>query len=83
MLLGGVDVARQFFFFHPALLCYSMLLGKNYSTLIHSFGRGLILYLYIHIHIFLSRIFSITPHVSPISNFRKMPLDHSFPFWRD
>ena len=24
-----VDVACQFFFFHPALLCYSMLLGKK------------------------------------------------------
>ena len=41
---------------------------KNYSTLIHPFGRGLILYLYIHI--FLSRISSIIPHVSPIPNFR-------------
>ena len=63
-------------FFHAALLCYSMLLGKNYSTLIHSFGRRLILYLYIDL--FLSRISSIIPHVSPIPNFRKMPLDHSF-----
>ena len=40
MLLGGVDVARQFFFFHAALLCYSMLLGKNYSTLFTPLGGG-------------------------------------------
>ena len=32
----------------------------------------------LYIHIFLSRISSIIPHVSPIPNFRRMPLDHSF-----
>ena len=44
---------------------------KNYSTLIHPFGRGLILYLYIYTHTFLSRIPSIILHASLIPNFRK------------
>ena len=44
----GVDVACKLFFYHPTLLCYSMLLGKNYSTLIHSFDRGLIIYILSH-----------------------------------
>ena len=43
MLLGGVDVACQFLIFHPVLLCYPILLEKNYSTLMLSFDRGLIL----------------------------------------
>ena len=37
-----VDVACQFFFFHPALLCYSMLLGKNVIRPVSSFLKGLI-----------------------------------------
>ena len=47
--------------------------GKNYSTLIHPFGRGLILYFYTHIyiHTFISRILSIILHASLIPNFRK------------
>ena len=81
----GVDVACQMLHVNSSFSCCIALLfhaaRKNYSTLIHSFGRGLILFLYIHI--FLSRISSIIPHVSPIPNFRKMPLDHSCPFWRD
>ena len=46
---------------------------KNYSTLIHPFGRGLILYFYTHIyiHTFISRILSIILHASLIPNFRK------------
>ena len=67
----------KLFFYHPALLCHSILLEKNYATLVHSFGRGLILYLYIDIC--LSRISSIIPHVSPIPNFRKChSTTHSF-----
>ena len=38
----------NFSFYHPALPCHSMLLGKNYSTLIHSLDRGLVLYIYIY-----------------------------------
>ena len=41
----------KLFFYHPELLCHSILLGKNYSTPTHSFGRGLVLYLYVHINI--------------------------------
>ena len=37
-----VDVACHFFFFHPALLCYSMLLGKNVIRPVSSFLKGLI-----------------------------------------
>ena len=36
----------KLFVYHPTLLCYSMLLGNNYSTLIHSFDRGFIIYIY-------------------------------------
>ena len=35
------------------LHCHSIPLGKIYSTLIHSFGRGLILYKYIYIYIYI------------------------------
>ena len=41
----------KLFFYHPTLPCHSILLGKNDSTLIHSFDRGLILNMYIHINI--------------------------------
>ena len=40
----------KLFFYHPALLCHAILLGKNYSTIILPFGRG---------WFFLSRISSI------------------------
>ena len=40
ILLGGVDVACQFFFFHAALLCYSMLLGKTILPLFTPLGGG-------------------------------------------
>ena len=74
--------------------CTSILLFSSCIALLFHATRKKLFYPYsllwegvdfisIYIHIFLSRIFSITPHVSPISNFRKMPLDHSFPFWRD
>ena len=46
----GVRLHAKLFFYHPAWPCHSILLGKilkNSSTLIHSFGRGLILYIYI------------------------------------
>ena len=55
----------QNFFYHPALLCHSMLLGKCHATFIHSFGKGFIF----HIFSFFS---SILPS-SPIPNFRNMP----------
>ena len=38
----------KLFVYHPALLCFSMLLGNNYSTLIHSFDRVLIRIDYIY-----------------------------------
>ena len=37
-----VDVTCQFFFFHPALLCYSMLLGENVIRPVSSLLKGLI-----------------------------------------
>ena len=36
----------KLFFYHPALPGHSIL-RKNYSTLIHPFGRGLVIYIYI------------------------------------
>ena len=49
MLCGGGGFCTSIFF-HPALLCHSIL-GNNYSTLIHSFDRELNLYIYIAIFV--------------------------------
>ena len=44
----------KLFFYHPTLPCHSILYTrKNYATLIHSFGRGLILYIYIYTYTFI------------------------------
>ena len=57
----GWMLHAKLFFYHPTLPCHSILLGKNYSILIHSFGRGLILYIPAFL---LSRIYSIILHCS-------------------
>ena len=45
----GWMLHAKLFFYHPALLCHSRLLGrKNYPTLIHPFDRELILYTFIY-----------------------------------
>ena len=48
----------KLFFYLPVLLCHFILLRENYSTVIHSFGRGLILFIYIHINFFQSLLSS-------------------------
>ena len=61
MLLGGGGCRMPNFSF--IILHWSFHTTReelfNHSTLIHSFGRGLILYIYIHLFIYLSRISSI------------------------
>ena len=57
ILLGGVDVACQFFFFHAALLCYSMLLGKTTLPLFTPLG-GAWFYLFIYIYFFQESLLS-------------------------
>ena len=42
---GGFCMSNFSIFFHPALLCHSILLGNNYSTLIFSFDQELNLYI--------------------------------------
>ena len=73
MLLEGVDVVCQTFLLSSCIALSFHTTRKNYSTLIHPFGRGLILYFYTHIyiHTFISRILSIILHASLIPNFRK------------
>ena len=67
----------KLFFFSSCIALSFHTTRKNYPTLIHSFGRGLILYLYIHI--FLSRIPFIILHAFLIPNFRKFHSTiHSF-----
>ena len=66
----------KLFFYSSCIALSFHTTRKNCSTLIHSFGRGLILYLYIHT--FLSRIPSIILHAFLIPNFKKIPFDHSF-----
>ena len=69
MLLGGGGCCMSILLFSSCIALLFHATRKNYPTLIHSFGRGLILYLYIHT--FLSRIPSIILHASLIPNFRK------------
>ena len=72
-----MDVACQIFILSSCITLSFHTTRKNYPTLIHSFGRGLILYLYIHT--FLSRIPSIILHAFLIPNFRKFHSTiHSF-----
>ena len=66
----------KLFFCHPALLISK----KKYSTLIHSFGKGLILVqIFAYISIFLSRTSSIILHACPIPYFKKSLFDQSPP----
>ena len=44
----GVDVVCQTFLLSSCIALSFHTTRKNYATLIHSFGRGLILYIYIH-----------------------------------
>ena len=58
----GCMLHPKLFFYHPALLCHSILLGKDYSTLNHSFGKELFLYKYnLFQESLLSSLFSIIP----------------------
>ena len=77
MLLGGGRCCMSNFSLSSCIALSFHTTRKNYSTLIHPFGRGLILYLYIHT--FLSRISSIILHASLIPSFRKFHSTiHSF-----
>ena len=67
----------KLFFYSSCIALSFHTTRKSCSTLIHSFGRGLILNLYIHT--FLSRIPSIILHAFLIPNFRKFHSTiHSF-----
>ena len=50
---------------------------ENCSTLIDSFGRGLVVYIYVYIHFFQESLLSSFMSL-PFHTFRKMPFDHSF-----
>ena len=58
----GCMLHPKLFFYHPALLCHSILLGKDYSTLNHSCGKELFSYIYnLFQESLLSSLFSIIP----------------------
>ena len=47
----------KLFIYYPAMPCHSIMPGKNSSTLIHPFGRGLILYIYIYTYFSFKNLF--------------------------
>ena len=54
MLSEGVDVACQSFLLSSCIALSFHTTRKNYSTLIHPFGRGWVLYIYIYLSLSLS-----------------------------
>ena len=64
MLSEGVDVACQSFLLSSCIALSFHTTRKNYSTLIHPFGRGWVLYIYISLSLSFSRISSIILHCS-------------------